>query len=75
LRGTKEAFVENRERLVEDLDKMKKKKDWRHHELMEIQKKETRNKMEDFSSFIGAFQWMAKQWPCLGNSSLTPKIP
>jgi NADH:ubiquinone oxidoreductase subunit E len=64
----REAFVQNREKLVEALDKMIEREDWRHHELMEIVNKKLEVSQESSQAFVGAFQSMAQAMAMLKQS-------
>jgi hypothetical protein len=58
-KAMREAFVQNRKKLVEALDKISEREDERHHELMEIENKKLEASWESSQAFVGALQSMS----------------
>jgi hypothetical protein len=52
----REAFVQNRKKLVEALDKMSERGDRRHQEMMEIENKKLEVSWESFQAFVDKLQ-------------------
>jgi hypothetical protein len=68
LEAIREAFVQNRKKLVEALDKMSEREDWRHQEMLEIENKKLEASRKSSQAFVGVLQLMAQAMAMLGQS-------